>query len=41
MKAMMFAFLAIAVIAVLADVGLSYAGFSSAEVTSGPNVRLD
>jgi hypothetical protein len=41
MKAMLVAFVAIAVIAVVADVGLGYAGFSSAEVTSGPSVRLD
>lgn len=41
MKAMMFAFLAIAIISVAAWVGLGYAGFSSAEVTSGPSVRLD
>jgi len=41
MKAMFLAFAAIALIAVLADVGLMYAGFSSEQVTSGPSVRLD
>ena len=41
MKAMLMAFVAIAVIAVAADLGLERAGFSAAEVTSGPAVRLD
>ena len=41
MKSMYLAFLAIAVIAVAADLGLDYAGLSTAEVTTGPAVRLD
>ncbi|SEO45048.1 hypothetical protein SAMN04490248_105129 [Salinihabitans flavidus] len=41
MKSMIFAFLAVAVIAVAADFGLDYAGFSSQDATSGPSVRLD
>lgn len=38
---MLLAFLTIAVVAVLADFGLGYAGFSVQDVTSGPAVRLD
>lgn len=41
MKSMFLAFLAIVVVAVVADVGLDYAGFSAQEATSGPSVRLD
>jgi hypothetical protein len=41
MKAMYAAFIAIAVISVVADVGLGRAGFSAAETTTGPDVRLD
>ncbi|MDG1280649.1 MAG: hypothetical protein P8O10_05025 [Pseudorhodobacter sp.] len=41
MKSMWLAFLTIALVAVLADVGLDYAGFSSQDVTSSPSVRLD
>jgi hypothetical protein len=41
MKAMYAAFVAIALIAVVADIGLGRAGFSAAETTSGPAVRLD
>jgi hypothetical protein len=41
MKSMILAFLAIAALAVAADVGLQYAGFSTQEMTSGPDVRLD
>ncbi len=41
MKAMLIAFVAIVVIAVGANYGLHQAGFSSEEVQSGPNVRLD
>jgi len=41
MKSMIFAFVAIIVVAVLADIGLDYAGFSAQDVTSGPDVRLD
>jgi hypothetical protein len=41
MKSMYIAFLAVAVIAVLANFGLDYAGFSASERTSGPSVRLD
>lgn len=41
MKSMFLAFVAIAAIAVAADVGLDYAGFSTQDVTSGPAVRLD
>ena len=40
MKTMLFAFAAIAVIAVGADVALDQIGFSSQERTSGPAVRL-
>lgn len=39
MKAMLLAFLAIAVIAVGADVVLDNSGFSTRETTSGPAVR--
>ncbi|MDZ4096922.1 MAG: hypothetical protein U1D35_18665 [Paracoccaceae bacterium] len=41
MKPMILAFVAIAVVAVLADFGLDYAGFSAQDTTSGPAVRLD
>lgn len=41
MKAMWIAFLACAVIAVAADLGLDYIGFSAAERQSSPAVRLD
>ncbi len=41
MKTMYLAFLAIAVIAAGAGVGLSHAGFSTRDVTHGPSVRLD
>ncbi len=41
MKSMWLAFAAIIVLAVIADFGLNYAGFSTADVTSGPSVRLD
>ncbi|MEZ5733392.1 MAG: hypothetical protein R3D97_13845 [Paracoccaceae bacterium] len=41
MKSMYLAFLAIAVIAVIADIGLGHAGFSVEDVTAGPAVRLD
>jgi hypothetical protein len=41
MRAMLTAFLAIVVIAVAADFGLNRAGFSSQDVHSSPNVRLD
>lgn len=41
MKVMAFAFLTAIAIAVIADLALDRAGFSSREVTSGPNVRLD
>jgi hypothetical protein len=41
MKSMWFAFLTIVVVAVVADVGLDYAGFSTQDVTSSPSVRLD
>jgi hypothetical protein len=41
MRVMALAFVAIAVIAVLADQGLSRAGFSTEDVTHGPAVRLD
>lgn len=40
MKAMLGAFVAIALIAVIASYGLSHAGFSSARSTSGTDVRL-
>ncbi len=39
MKAMLVAFLAIAVISVGADIALDYVGFSTQETTSGPSVR--
>ncbi|MCY4500280.1 MAG: hypothetical protein OXE57_01775 [Alphaproteobacteria bacterium] len=39
MRAMLIAFLAMAVIAVVADLALDYSGFSTAEVTAGPAVR--
>ena len=41
MKAMMFAFVAIAVIAVVANFGLGEIGFSSAEKNTSTAVRLD
>lgn len=41
MKSMYLAFAAIAAVAILADLGLARAGFSTAEVTAGPAVRLD
>lgn len=42
MKAMLLAFVAMAVIAVAADWGLdTYAGFSSQDRGSAPSVRLD
>ena len=41
MKTMFLAFLAIAVIAVVADLGLARAGFSTKDVTTAPSVRLD
>ncbi|MCV2869223.1 hypothetical protein OEW28_11350 [Defluviimonas sp. WL0002] len=41
MKSMYLAFLASALIAVAAHFGLDYAGFSTRDVTSGPDVRLD
>ena len=41
MKAMLAAFAATALIAVLASYGLNQAGFSSKEMTSDANVRLD
>jgi hypothetical protein len=41
MKAMLAAFLAIALIAFGANYGLHRAGFASDEVMSSPNVRLD
>ncbi len=39
MRAMLIAFLAMAVIAVAADLALDYSGFSTAETTAGPAVR--
>ena len=41
MKTMYLAFAATLVIAVLADIGLDYVGYSTSEVTTGPSVRLD
>ena len=41
MRAMFLAFLAIGVIAVVADVALDQIGFSSQELSAGPAVRLD
>lgn len=41
MKVMLTAFAAIAVITVGAWYGLTHAGFSSGEVQSGPDVRLN
>ncbi|WP_347313453.1 hypothetical protein [Defluviimonas sp. SAOS-178_SWC] len=41
MKVMALAFLTAILISVIADLGLHRAGFSSSEVTSGPDVRLD
>lgn len=41
MKAMYFAFLGIVVVAVIAHFSLDASGFSSAEVTAAPSVRLD
>jgi len=41
MKAMLLAFVAIAVIAVGANFGLSQAGFSAQERATGSSVRLD
>lgn len=40
MKTMLVAFAATIVIAVVADFGLDYAGFSAAEQTTGNAVRL-
>lgn len=39
MRAMLIAFLAMAVIAVVADLALDYSGFSTAEITAGAAVR--
>ena len=39
MRAMLIAFLAMAVIAVVADLALDYSRFSTAETTAGPAVR--
>jgi hypothetical protein len=41
MRSMFLAFLAIAVIAIAADLGLDRAGFSSQEASTGAAVRLD
>ncbi len=41
MKAMLTAFAAIAIIAIVANVGLDYAGFSAADRTSAESVRID
>lgn len=41
MKAIMFAFLATALIAVVANFGLQQMGFSTAEENSAASVRLD
>ncbi len=41
MKSMYLAFLSIGLVAVLASVGLGYAGFSAQDLTSSPSVRLD
>ena len=41
MKAFLAACVAICVIAVVANYGLSNAGFSASETTSGPAVRLN
>ena len=41
MKAMLSAFVAIAAIAVLSNLALNEAGFSSQERAAGPAVRLD
>lgn len=41
MKSMYVAFVAIGFVAVVASVGLRYAGFSAQEMTSSPSVRLD
>ncbi len=41
MKAMLAAFVAIAVIAIAANYGLQQAGFSAADRTTGDAVRLD
>jgi len=41
MRAMLLAFLAIAVIATGAWYALQYAGFSTADETTSPNVRRD
>jgi hypothetical protein len=41
MRAFLTACLAIAVIAVAADLGLNNAGFSSQDQTAAPTVRLD
>lgn len=41
MKIMFAAFLSAIVIAVVADLALHRAGFSSQEATAGPSVRLD
>ena len=39
MRAMLIAFLAMAVIAVVADLALDHVGFSIAETTAGPATR--
>ncbi len=39
MRAILIAFLAMAVIAVAADLVLDYSGFATAETTTGPAVR--
>ncbi|WP_269430471.1 hypothetical protein [Pseudorhodobacter ferrugineus] len=41
MKSMYLAFLAIAVVAVVAYFGLGYAGFSAQDAGSSPSVRLN
>ncbi|MFT4960536.1 MAG: hypothetical protein ACI92Z_001620 [Paracoccaceae bacterium] len=41
MKAMWSAFAVIAVIAVAAPIALERAGFSAADMSAGPNVRLN
>lgn len=38
---MYLAFIAIGLVAVVASVGLRYAGFSAQEMTSSPSVRLE
>jgi len=41
MKAMYLAFLSIVVIALAANLALRHAGFSTSEITSSPDVRLN